>query len=144
MKSKSCAFLGLLPVLVLAAASLHAGPAIPNPSFETDQFSSDVGPYVDLNTPITGWTVSSADSDYVGLNPNGSGHHDFANNGATQDGANVAFIQCRNGHAPTTLSTTITGLTAGVTYQVQFQATARFGGTPLPVERRRRGAFYGD
>ena len=121
-----------LALLVLVAPVLRAAPAIPNPSFETDQFTSTVSPYIVDNKPITGWTVASADTGYVGLNPNGSGIHDFANNGMTPDGANVVFIQCRGGHAPTKLSTTITGLTAGVIYQVKFRANARYGGTPSP------------
>ncbi len=118
--------------LLMVSPLLQAAPAIPNPSFETDHFANPNSPYVADNTPITGWTVVSADTAYVGLNPNGSGNHDFANNGKTPDGTNIAFIQCRNGHAPTTLSTTITGLTVGVTYQVQFRANARFGGSPSP------------
>lgn len=128
--------LSLLSVaLVLTASVLHAAPSIPNPSFETDHFTSAVAPYIFYNTPITGWTVADADKEYVGLNPS-NGTHDFANNGATPDGANVAFIQCRPGHGRVAMSTTITGLTSGNVYHLQFRANARVGsGNPFATMR---------
>lgn len=123
----------------LAISCLQAAPSIPNPSFETDHFNSPIAPYIQYNTPITGWTVADADKEYVGLNPS-NGTHDFANNGATPDGTNVAFIQCRAGHGRVALSTTITGLTPGTVYHVQFRANARVGGAPFATYRINGGA----
>ncbi len=128
--ARSHAFQWLALGLVLGAPVLHAAPTIPNPSFEADHFTSNIAPYILYNTPITGWTVADADKEYVGLNPS-NGTNDFANNGATPDGTNIAFIQCRPGHGRVALSTTITGLTSGQNYHLQFRANARAGGTPF-------------
>ncbi|MBE0545708.1 MAG: immunoglobulin domain-containing protein [Verrucomicrobia bacterium] len=98
------------------------GQTIPNPSFETDTFTVSPG-YISGNTAITGWTGTPADR--VGLNP--SDGSPFANNGTIPDGNNVAFIQCNvtDPGTPSTLSTTISGLTPGNVYKVTFRANAR-------------------
>jgi hypothetical protein len=97
---------------------------IPNPSFESDTFTifpGDVG----QNGPITGWTVNNPT--HMGLNPaDGS---PFANNGATPDGTNVAYVQGNYGDT-NILSTTITDLVVGKTYEVSFRANSRNGYFP--------------
>ncbi|WP_367871437.1 Ig-like domain-containing protein [Luteolibacter sp. Populi] len=114
---------GALPRYLLASLLLSSFPAlaqsIPNPSFETDTFPNGVG-YISANTPITGWTGSPTNR--VGLNPSSSSP--FADNGLIPEGAKVAFIQGAS-TGPSTLSTTITGLTPGTTYHVGFRATTR-------------------
>jgi len=116
----------------LAGAALLLGQAafgqtIPNPSFETDTFTVFPG-YISGNASITGWTGSPASR--VGLNPGGGSP--FADNGTIPDGHNVAFIQANpdDPGTPSTLSTTISGLTVGTTYKVTFRANARGGNTP--------------
>ena len=103
------------------------GQTIPNPSFETDTFTVSPG-YISGNTTITGWTGTPADR--VGLNP--SGGTPFANNGAIPAGNNVAFIQANatDPGTPSTLSTTISGLTVGTTYKVTFRANATSTNVP--------------
>lgn len=98
------------------------GQTIPNPSFETDTFTVSPG-YISGNTAITGWTGTPADR--VGLNP--SGDSPFANNGTIPDGNQVAFIQSNvsDPGTPSTLSTTISGLSVGTTYKVTFRVNAR-------------------
>ncbi len=92
------------------------GQSIPNPSFEADTFATAPG-YVSDNGPITGWTTAT---DYsVGLNPAG-GTSQYANNGAVPDGTKVAFLW----GGGSSLSTTISGLTAGQTYKLEFRANA--------------------
>ncbi|HOW63661.1 MAG TPA: immunoglobulin domain-containing protein [Candidatus Paceibacterota bacterium] len=98
------------------------GQSIPNPSFEADSFAVAPG-YVSDNSPITGWTDDAPWG--AGLNPAG-GVSQFADNGTIPDGNNVAFIS-----GGTTLSTTITGLTAGKTYKVTFQANAPTSQAPV-------------
>lgn len=98
---------------------------IPNPSFEANSFGTFPGYVKDNNQVITGWTYS--DGARIGLNP--AGGSPFADNGAIPNGANVAFIQS-NGQT-NTLSTTITGLVPGFTYQVNFRANCRAGYGPL-------------
>lgn len=100
------------------------GQTIPNPSFETDTFTTFPG-YISGNGPITGWTGTPENR--VGLNPGGGSP--FANNGTIPNGNNVAFIQ-NDPSALSTLSTTITGLTPGTIYKVTFRANARGGQTP--------------
>jgi hypothetical protein len=95
---------------------------IPNPSFESNTYSSYPGYASGNGGVINGWSIS--DPTWIGLNPAGSSP--FADNGATPDGANVAFIQS-NG-ATNTLSTTISNLAAGKTYVVSFRANCRTGG----------------
>ena len=100
---------------------------IPNPSFEADTFSAFPG-YISANSPITGWTGTPTNR--VGINPGGGSP--FADNGTKPNGANVAFIQNNQDDAsiPSTLSTTISGLTVGTTYTVTFRANARSGNVP--------------
>ena len=103
------------------------GQTIPNPSFEADTFTVFPG-YISSNAPITGWTGTPPER--VGLNP--SGGSPFADNGTIPDGNNVAFIQVNvdDPFTPSTLSTTISGLTPGTTYKVTFRANARGVNTP--------------
>jgi len=98
------------------------GQTIPNPSFETDTFTVFPG-YISGNAPITGWTGTPAER--VGLNP--SAGSPFANNGTIPASNNVAFIQANvtDPGTPSTLSTTISGLSVGTTYKVTFRANAR-------------------
>jgi hypothetical protein len=122
-----------LPRAACAAASLclflfpairATAQTIPNPSFETDTFVNFPG-YAHLNGGvITGWTSTTIAS--VGLNPGGG--TPFADNGTIPAGLNVAFLQSTAGG--TNLSTTITGLTSGTAYRVNFRANARGGQAP--------------
>lgn len=97
---------------------------IANPSFEAESFGVAPG-YISGNRPITGWTASNPNR--AGLNPaDGS---PFAGGGTVPDGANVAFIQS-TGIGSTTLSTTLTGLTAGRSYRLIFRANSRPAYTP--------------
>ena len=112
----------------LAMCSLHLfGQTIPNPSFESDTFTVRPG-YISLNTPITGWTGTPEAR--VGGNP--AAGSPFADNGTIPNGNNVALIQANvdDPSTPSTLSTTISGLTVGTTYKVTFRANARSGNTP--------------
>jgi hypothetical protein len=115
---------GAIAVLLCRTA---LGQTIPNPSFETDTFTTSPG-YISVNTPITGWTATPTDE--VGLNP--AGGSPFADNGAIPAGNNVAFIQSGSSGDPSagTLSTTISGLTVGTTYKVTVRANARGGQAP--------------
>lgn len=132
----SCLFVTMTlgaPVLLMAA------PTIPNPSFELNATPTNFPGYVSGDAPITGWTTN--DPTRCGLNP-GTSFSPFADNSAVPDGARVAFVQSLGGM--TTLSTTITGLTAGTWYRVQFRANSRIatslvgaacrinGGEPMP------------
>jgi hypothetical protein len=90
---------------------------IPNPSFETDQFTFYPG-YISGNSPITGWSVNNPLK--VGLQPLADGLSPFGNNGTVPDGANVAFIQSTG-----SLSTTISGLVSNQVYSLQFRANGR-------------------
>lgn len=101
-------------VLVQLASALAHGQVIPNPSFEEDTSTPFPGYRV-----ITGWTGAS-----VGLNP--AGGNPFADNGVVPDGTTVAFLQ-GGGSNDLRLSTTITGLTPGVTYEVSFRSNSRAG-----------------
>lgn len=113
------ALLAVTAALLFAAALVQAQ-TIPNPSFEESSFTVDPG-YVSGNGgSLTGWTVSRAD--LAGLNP--AVASPFADNGLIPDGGNVAFIQSTS-DALSSLSTTITGLTPGVEYQLSFRANAR-------------------
>jgi hypothetical protein len=101
-------------VVLLCRAAL--GQTIPNPSFEANAFTVSPGTIND-NTAITGWTAT--DPNLAGLNPAG-GSSLYADNGFTPAGTNVAFIQSAG-----SLSTTISGLTAGQKYVVTFRANAQ-------------------
>ncbi len=100
---------------ILAGGLVHSQ-TIPNASFEANTFATAPG-YVSDNTAITGWTAEPTTG--AGLNPAG-GNSDFANNGVIPDGNNVAFLS----GSGSKLSTTISGLTAGKTYLVEFRANA--------------------
>ena len=115
----------LMTVSLIALAFSARAQTIPNPSFEADTFNVFPG-YVSGNGAITGWTGNN--NDRVGLNPGGGSP--FADNGTIPDGANVAFIQSGTAGG-TTLSTTISGLTAGQAYKVTFRCNARNGQTPI-------------
>jgi len=114
-----------------------AAPAIPNPSFELDNFTVGGGT-INVNGPIMGWTESA--SNRVGINP--AALSPFADNGIIPNGTHVAFVQTTGG--TTTLSTTITGLTAGTSYRVQFRANCRdnntFSADPVAAIRLNGGA----
>lgn len=91
---------------------------IPNPSFEANVPPAYPG-YLGTNG-ITGWTLGIGNRG--GLN---SSVGPFADNGSIPHGSNVAFIQNDNGS--NSLSTTITGLISGRTYEVSFSVNARGG-----------------
>jgi len=112
--------------MLLLVQAVH-GQTIPNPSFEADTFTVFPG-YITNNTAITGWIGTPTSR--VGLNP--ASGSPFADNGTIPNGNNVAFIQVNpdDPASPSTLSTTISGLTAGTTYKVTFRANARGGNTP--------------
>jgi len=103
------------------------GQSIPNPSFEANSFTVLPG-YISSNAPITGWTGTPTER--VGLNP--SGGSPFADNGAIPAGNNAAFLQANvtDPGTPSTLSTTIGGLSVGTKYTVTFRANARTTNTP--------------
>ena len=121
---KARASLAALAGVLLASNPLLAQTII-NASFETDTFTTPPG-YSNQggNGPITGWTTGFPGS--VGLNP--SAGSPFADNGTVPNGSNVAFLQSAGG---TNLTTTVTGLTAGVKYKANFRANARSGNSPL-------------
>ncbi|HVY68652.1 MAG TPA: immunoglobulin domain-containing protein [Verrucomicrobiae bacterium] len=118
-------------------ARLVVGLPMTNPSFETDLFQAWPGYIADNNpgsanapggpnVPITGWT--SSDETRSGLNPISDGESPFADNGAIPNGKQVAFLQAIG--ATTSLSQTVTGLTAGSRYYFHYYENARGGGNP--------------
>jgi len=112
-------------------------PVIPNPSFEANTFTVGPGYASGNGGGITGWTLS--DPTRIGLNP--ASGSPFADNGATPDGSNVAFIQSA-GASAITLATTITGLVPGQTYQVSFRANGRSGyAAPMAAWSLNGGAY---
>lgn len=128
----------LLPSLSLLALALlppAAAQSIPNPSFEeNDPFEVWPG-YSSNNADIIGWFGEPIGR--VGINPAAdpgrdlAGNSPFANNGTIPDGEHVALIQS-GVDAPTSLSTTITGLTVGQKYLLTFRANARNNTTVRP------------
>jgi hypothetical protein len=99
-------------------------PSLVNWSFEAEDYLNGNG-YQDTNGGvITGWTFAPANI-RLGLNP--AAASPFANNGVIPHGAQVAFLQ-----DDTTLTTSLTGLTAGEAYFVHFYANAR-AGYPSPT-----------
>ncbi|HTG44860.1 MAG TPA: immunoglobulin domain-containing protein, partial [Verrucomicrobiae bacterium] len=95
---------------------------IPNASFEANSFSAAPG-YISDNSDITGWTADVPSG--AGLNPAG-GDSSIADNGTVPNGTNVAFIS-----GGTTLSTTMTGLTAGKVYKITLRVNATTAQTPI-------------
>ncbi len=105
-----------------AAAPAMAVPLVVNPSFELDAFGTFPG-YINgaLNGPITGWTASHVET--IGLNPAGSSP--FANNGATPDGSQVAFLQTPATPGFGTLSQDVSGFEIGKQYVLTYSENAR-------------------
>ena len=124
--SPNLVYVGKKIAAVLVAAgvllcSVAFGQTIPNPSFETDNFTIYPG-LVSDNGAITGWTVDN--SSRAGLNPAG-GASLYADNGTVPDGTKVAFMQ-----SGVALSTTMSGLTAGQRYIVTFRANSQTPALP--------------
>lgn len=65
----------------------------------------------------------------MGLNPAG-GQNFFANNGAVPNGSNVVFLQSASGGPSAVLGTTLSGLTPGQAYKINFRANAKTGSLP--------------
>lgn len=86
-----------------------------NPSFEDTSIPTDGNGYT---ASITGWTVGGSG---IGLNPATGGGAPFLNGLTAPDGARVAFIQGPGG----SLSQSITGLTVGNTYVVDYYENER-------------------
>jgi len=98
---------------------------IPNPSFETGNFS--------------GWTTDAAGSSEAGVTTAGGS---FANNGMIPQGVQVAWLQSFT--APVSISTTIANLIPGISYQVSFGANMRSGyGAPTAAWSLNGGPFVG-
>jgi len=108
--------MALLPGSPARDAALTSN-TVQNSSFEATVIGG-VGDYTYTGS-ITGWTSSSAS--LTGLSRAGS---PFTNNGTIPHGAQVAFLQS-TGSPVTTLTTTLTGLTAGQSYTVSFRVNAR-------------------
>ncbi len=111
--------------MALASASLH-GQSISNASFEANTFTSFPGYASGNGGVITDWTLSN--NTRIGLNPGGG--TPFANNGAIPTGSNVAFLQAGASGAAT-MSQTVTGLTIGTKYHVEFRVNARNPNAPF-------------
>ncbi len=95
---------------------------IANPSFEGSTNETWVFPgYI---TNIAGWATTGN----TGVN---TGNGPFADNGAIPDGSQIGFLQNNSSAtAQASMSQTLSGLTIGATYQLQFYYNARaFGGT---------------
>ena len=105
--------------IALASASLH-GQSINNASFEADTFTNFPGYTSGNGGVITDWTLSN--NTRIGLNPGGG--TPFAENGTIPSGTNVAFLQAGSTGA-VTMSQTVTGLTIGTKYHVEFRVNAR-------------------
>jgi hypothetical protein len=118
-----CHILSLAASLALLICACAQAQTISNPSFEADTFTAFPG-YISDNSAITGWTATRPDR--AGINP--AVISPFADNGAIPAGSQVAFIQ---NASDSTLSTVITGLTPGTTYNVMFRANARGGNRPM-------------
>ncbi len=121
---QTLAFIGA--VALFSSAESMLAQTISNPSFEADTFGTSPG-YISANGPITGWV--GAPPERVGINPAG-GQAPFADNAVIPNGSQAAFIQSYTGGS-STLSTEITGLTAGQKYMVNFRLNARAGQTPF-------------
>lgn len=137
IKKSHCRLSLIRPLaLALAFSALPAlAQTIPNPSFEeNDPFVTWPG-YSSANGDIVGWIGEPINR--IGINPAADPARDlaanspFANNGTIPDGAHVGLIQSAV-DMPTTLSTTITGLTSGQKYLLTFRANARNNTTIRP------------
>ncbi len=106
-------------VTSLVATLSFSTATIPNPSFEEDTFLNSPG-YISGNFPIAGWLSSNPAK--TGINPAADVLNPFGNTGTIPDGRNAAFIQ---GAGVTSLRTTITNLTPGSNYTVQFRSNGR-------------------
>lgn len=116
---------------ILAAPMTGTAATITNPSFETDTNYTVSPGYQSANNGgvLTGWTSSNTARTGINASPSlFAGVGPFANNGAIPQGTQAAFVQAVTG-TPTSLSTTITGLTAGQTYRVTFNFNSRDRGT---------------
>jgi len=111
--------------MALVSASLH-GQSISNASFEANTFTSFPGYASGNGGVITDWTLSN--NTRIGLNPGGG--TPFANNGTIPTGSNVAFLQAGSSGAAT-MSQTVTGLTIGTKYHVEFRVNARNPNAPF-------------
>ena len=111
--------------IALASASLH-GQSINNASFEADTFTNFPGYTSGNGGVITDWTLSN--NTRIGLNPGGG--TPFADNGTIPAGTNAAFLQAGSS-GPVTMSQTVSGLTIGTKYHVEFRVNARGGNGPF-------------
>ncbi len=102
---KAASALRVISLLCFAAAGSWAE-TLPNPGFEVDTDTVPPG----LRSAITGWILTGTG----GINTSGGV---FADNGTVPEGLNVAFLQ-----AASSLSTSLTGLTAGNVYRLSFRA----------------------
>jgi hypothetical protein len=114
---------------LFGALALTSAQSIPNPSFETNSFTTWPGYWYEThgNGAIVGWSTDGTTS----LNPvsGSTDHNPFADNGIVPDGSNVAFIQSGTNSF---LATTVSNLTAGQTYKVNFRVNARAAGGAIP------------
>jgi hypothetical protein len=124
MKTPRCSFTTVPLAALLMFPAFSGAQTIPNPSFETDIYSNFPGYASGNGGIITGWTFN--DANRVGINPGGGSP--FADNGTFPNGSQVALIQ--SNASPTSLGTTITGLTPGTSYRLSFRANARGGQLP--------------
>jgi hypothetical protein len=99
-------------------------PVLANPSFEANKFTISPGYARGNGGSISGWTIS--DTTRIGLN---TASGPFADNGPIPNGVNCAFVQS-TGNNLNTLSQTVTGFMAGVTYQIRFRSNRRSATTP--------------
>jgi hypothetical protein len=120
--------------LVIMAGSAYAV-VITNPSFEAD---GDVGGSIGYGWggTYTGWTPGGDTFDFGGtpvylsgvLSTVSAPQNGVADNGVTPDGTHVAFLQNYSNVSHMTFSTTVTGLSVGLTYQLKFYENARVTG----------------
>jgi hypothetical protein len=110
-----------LSTVTSSGAKLEIGlNTLVNPSFEANSFTKFPGYVNDSpNTTINGWTSLNGH----GLNPAGSSP--FADNGATPQGAQVAFMQMDG-----KMSQLVSGFTVGADYYVVYYENSRSGGLP--------------
>ncbi len=109
-------------LLIDAVSVIQRNPGqivIANPSFEGS--TNETWVYPGYITNIGGWNTTGQ----TGVN---TANGPFADNGTIPDGSQVGFLQNNNAStAAASLSQTLTGLTAGTTYQLKFYYNARLG-----------------